>query len=101
MKYANHYGYTDINPFEIVKSVSPKCFEIRKMDAEKNPAVKTTFTPGGFSAHSDNAQDWFITSNEENPVIRIRLNVKGVWKDKRGNRYGLSETPTKYYDYNF
>lgn len=98
--YANHYGWTDINPFEVVKVISDKTIEIRAMDAEKNPAVKTNFEIGGFSAHSDNAQDWFITSNQNNPVVRIRLGKKG-WKDKYGNRYGLADKPTKFYDYNF
>ena len=99
-QYANHYGWSDVNPFEVVRVVSAKTLEIRAMDAVKNPEVKTSFQIGGFSAHSDNVQDWFITSNEENPVFRIRLGKRG-WKDKHGHRYGLSDKPVKFYDYNF
>lgn len=99
-QYANHHGWTDINPYEVIKAVSEKTLEIRAMAAEKNPAVKTSFEIGGFSAHSDNAQDWFITSDESKPIIRIRLGKRG-WKDKNGNRFYLADQPTKFYDYNF
>jgi hypothetical protein len=60
------------------------------------------FVPGGFSAVclNDHQQKWFITSNETEPVIRIRLGKNG-WKDKHGRRFGLADEPVKYYDYNF
>ena len=100
-RFANHHGYTDVDPFEIVRVVSGATIEIRAMDAEKDPSVKTSFEIGGFSAHSDNAQKWNITSNEANPTIRIRLHKNGKWKDKYGRRFVLSENPRKFYDYNF
>ena len=101
MKYANHYGYSDVNPFEVVRIISDKTIEIREMDAVKDESVKTGFGVGGFSAHSDNVQKWIITSNSNNPVIRIRLHKGGRWKDAHGNKYGLSDEPRKFYDYNF
>jgi hypothetical protein len=101
MKYANHHGWSDVNPYEVINHISEKTIEIRAMDAEKNPAVKTQFEIGGFSAFSDNAQEWFITSNVERPIIRIRKNVKGIWQDKYRNKYYLSDKPCKFYDYNF
>jgi len=115
-KFANHLGYTDINPYEVVKVVSDKCLEIRAMEAEK---VKwdMKIIQGGFSHHVQNQdeQKWNITSNQNNPTIRIRLNKCGQqydrmtksykpvygWKDKYGNRYKLSNEPIKFYDYNF
>ena len=100
MKYANYHGYSDIDPFEVVRVVSDKTIEIREMTAEQNPAVKPTFTVGGFSAHSDNVQDWFIKSNPANPVIRIRLGKHG-WKDAHGRKFRLADEPRKFYDYNF
>jgi len=100
MNYANHYGWSDVNPYEVIRVVSEKCLEIREMDAEKDPSVVTGFVVGGFSAHSDNAQEWFIKSNPNNPVIRIRLNKKG-WQDKYGKRFKLADKPVKFYDYNF
>lgn len=103
MNYANHYGYSDVNPFEIVRRVSDKTIEIREMDAERDPEWKPEFHVGGFSAHCSNQheQRWNITSNPENRVIRIRLSKSGVWKDAHGRKFGLSDQPVKFYDYNF
>lgn len=103
MNYANQYGWSDVNPFEVVKVISDKTMEVREMDAERDESVKLEFHVGGFSAHCSNQRDqkWFIKSNPENGVIRIRLSKTGVWKDKHGRKYGLSDTPIKFYDYNF
>ena len=102
MLYANHYGWSDVNPFEVVRKVSDKTLEIRAMDAERSANWKPEFIPGGFSGICVNNgdQEWDIKSNENNPVIRIRLGKKG-WKDAHGRRFGLSEKPIKHYDYNF
>ena len=101
MNYANHYGYSDVNPYEVVRVISDKTIEIREMDYEKDESVKTTFVAGGFSAVSDNAQKWKIFSNPANEVVRIRLHKNGGWKDKHGRRFGLANEPQKFYDYNF
>jgi hypothetical protein len=100
-KFANMVGYSDVEPFEIVRRISDKTIEIREMDAERDESVKMEFIPGGFSAHCSNQHDqkWFIKSNPSNPVIRIRLGKKG-WMGKRG-RYVLDSKPIKFYDYNF
>ncbi len=115
-KFANYLGYTDINPYEVVRVVSDKCLEIRAMNAE---AIKwdKKIVQGGFSHRVVNQDDqqWDITSNEANPIVRIRLNKSGQkydretksfidaygWKDKDGARYSLSNKPIKFYDYNF
>jgi len=115
-KFANYLGYTDINPYEVVRVVSDKCVEIRAMDAEKIKWDMKIYQ-GGFSHHVANQDDqkWNITSNEANPIVRIRLNKSGNtydretksykpcydWKDKYGARYSLSNKPIKFYDYNF
>lgn len=72
------------------------------MHAERDPSVKLEFVPGGFSAIclNDRDQEWFITSDESAPVIRIRLGKNG-WKDKFGRRYELADEPVKFYDHNF
>ena len=102
MKYANHYGWSDVNPFEVVRVVSAKTLEIRAMEAERDPTWKPEFILGGFAGHCINQgeQEWLIKSNEQNPVVRIRLGKKG-WKDAHGRRFGLSDKPIKFYDYNF
>lgn len=103
MKYANQYGYSDVNPYEVIRSVSEKCLEVRAMEAERDGSVKLEWAAGGFAGHCVNQRDqkWFIESNASNPVIRIRLNKSGIWKDKYGNKYDLSDVPVKFYDYNF
>ena len=100
--YANHLGYTDINPFEVVRKISDKTIEIREMNAERDTSVKLEFHAGGFSAHCSNQRDqrWHITPDPDAPVIRIRLGKQG-WKDKYGRRFDLSDKPIKFYDYNF
>jgi hypothetical protein len=101
-KFANHHGYSDVNPYEIVRVISDKTIEVRKMNAERDKSVKLDFHVGGFFAHCSNQRDqkWFITSDESAPIIRIRLGKNG-WKDKWGNRFDLADQPRKFYDYNF
>jgi hypothetical protein len=103
MNYANRYGYSDIEPFEIVRRVSDRTIEIRRMDYARDESVKLEFIVGGFAAHCANQreQKWHITSNPEHAVIRIRLQKNGTWKDAGGNRYKLDAEPCRFYDYNF
>ena len=102
MNYANHYGYSDVYPFEVVKVVSDKTVEIREMDAERDDSVRLEWAVGGFAGHCTNQRDqkWNIKSNCENPVVRIRLGKQG-WKDKHGRKFGLSEQPVRFHDFNF
>ena len=101
MNYANKIGYTDIDPYEIVSRLTEKSIEIRAMDCEQDMSVKPSFQIGGFSAHSNNAQKWFITSSDKNEVFKIRLHKDGRWYDKHGHRFSLSDKACKHYDYNF
>lgn len=102
MNYANRYGYSDVNPFEIVRRISDKTIEVREMNAERDPSWKPEVVPGGFSFVflNNNTQKWIITSDESRKPVRIRLGKNG-WKDSHGNRYDLSDKPVKFYDYNF
>jgi hypothetical protein len=56
----------------------------------------------GFAARvvNQNDQHWTITVDETAPVERIRLNKKGEWRNERG-QFKLSDTPVKFYDFNF
>jgi hypothetical protein len=101
--FANHYGYSDVSPFEVIKIVSDKTIEVREMDAEKDDSVKMEWAVGGFASHCINLHDqkWHITSNAQNPVVRIRLGKSGAWKDRHGRLFGLVDQPVKFYDYNF
>lgn len=103
MQYANHIGYSDVNPFEIVRRISDRTIDVREMEATRDESVKLEFHAGGFSAHCSNQRDqrWHITSDESAPITRIRLQKSGDWKDKHGRRFSLSDHPIKFYDYNF
>lgn len=101
--FANRLGYSDIHPYEVVRRVSDKTIEIREMSARRDEAWKPEFVAGGFSAHCTNQdrQQWIITSNPAAPVIRIRKQKDGQWKDASGARFGLTADPVKFYDFNF
>jgi hypothetical protein len=102
MKYANQLGYSDVEPYEVVKVISEKTIEIRAMDTEALP-WKRDFHPGGFFGHTSNQneQKWNITSNENNPVFRIRLSKNKGWRSAGGSRFQLADKPRKFYDFNF
>lgn len=104
MKYANYHGYSDVTPFEVVRVVSDKCIEVREMDCEKDDSVKLDFQVGGFSAHCTNQRDqkWVMTSNETNPVTKVRWSkANNRWQDAHGRRFIPNDKPVKFYDYNF
>lgn len=105
MKYANKICHTDVEPYEVIKVISEKTIEIRKMKCDKDPSYKPEFVVGGFSAiclnNTESQQKWIIESDPERDVIRIRKQKNGKWKDKWGNRFSLSDSPRKFYDYNF
>ncbi len=102
-QYANRLGWTDVEPYEIVKTVTGRTVEIRQMNAERDKTFKLEWIPGGFAGHAvnQNQQRWIITSNPDAQVVRIRLHKDGHWYDRYRNRYALSDTPRKFYDYNF
>lgn len=103
MKFANRHGYSDVDPFEIVKVVSDKTIEVRAMDAERDPSWKPEFLAGGFAGHCTNqfSQKWFITPNESNPVYRLRLRKDGYFHHPQLGKFRLSYKAVKFYDYNF
>lgn len=103
-KFANQIGYSDVNPYEIVRVVSDKTIEIRQMEAELANKEDLKHVVGGFSGVCINqgVQEWNITSNESCPVLRIRFSkAKNRWQSKGGRRFVLSDAPRKFYDFNF
>ena len=103
--FANNALYSDVEPFEIVRVVSDKTIEVRAMDAEMADDWKPNMVSGGFAFHCTNNNDqrkaWVITSNEANPVVRIRKQKNGTWYNKSNGRFFLAEQPAKKYDFNF
>ena len=100
--HANHSGWSDVHPYEIVRVVSPKTIEIRVMDAELDENWKPEIIAGGFAGHCTNqgAQKWAYKSNPDYTVIRARLRKDGYFHSANG-RHVLSKTPYKFHDYNF
>lgn len=101
--HANYFGYSDIDPYEIIRHVTDKTIEIRRMNAQRN--FTPNIIPGGFAGHCTNNteddQSWIITPDTSAQIFRIRKHKNGQWKDAKGNRYGLDMKPRKFYDYNF
>jgi len=102
-KYANFHGYTDVEPCEVVRVVSDRTLEIRRMEADLDPDWSPRYIPGGFSAFciNNSEQEWIIFRNEDNSVFRVRLHKDQKWYDKHGSCYVLSDMPRKFHDYNF
>ena len=102
-EYANLTMWSDVDPYEVIETRTPKKKIIRAMSAELDKDWKPEVIPGGFLGHCTNqhTQKWNITSCEESKQFPIRLHKDGWWRDKRGARYRLSDKPVKFYDYNF
>lgn len=100
-KYACHYLHTDVHAYEIVKVVSDKTLEVRKIDTDHNIAHLKQYA-GGFFGHVAEQRNQKVTyaANPNNEVIRIRKKKNGGWGHK-GCRFGLQEKPYAFYDFNF
>lgn len=101
--HANHYSYSDITPFEIIRKVGAKTIEIRRMKSKLINGDELKFHVGGFAANcsNQNIQKYEYSSDETMPVERVRLQKDGTWKDKYGCKYRLDTKPVRFYDYNF
>ena len=102
MNYANHHGYSDVHPYEIIRWVSEKTIAIREMSAERIGASDLGFAPGGFVGHCSrqDEQRYSYSPNTEAPIIRMRLRKNGQWHSIYG-RHIISDAPKKFYDFNF
>ena len=101
--HASYYGYSDVHAYEIVKIISDKTIEVRQM-ATKHDISHLTQHVGGFSAHTENQRNQKVTyaSEPNNPVIRIRRKKNNPERWGHGNlRFGLTQAPYAFYDYNF
>lgn len=103
-KYCNHHMWTDVAPYEVVKTISAITVEVRAMKYEQTK-FPSDFHPGGFVGHfADNrqGQDYEYSSDETNPVIRIRFSkAKRRWFSADGRKFFMSDAPYRFYDYNF
>ena len=101
-KYANQVGYSDVNPYEVIRECTSRKIIVRRMSTNLITPAKMLGL-GGFSAVFDNStQKWECVSNKNYPEIAIRFSKKrNGWYDKFNNKYSLNDVPVKIYDYNF
>jgi hypothetical protein len=102
--YANAVLYSDVEPFEVTRIISKTCVEIRALSYTQTRTPQD-FHAGGFSGHyADNreGQAYTYESNPHGQVLRIRLTKRG-WRagGMNGIRFTMSDTPVRFYDYNF
>jgi hypothetical protein len=106
MKYANRYGYSDVHAHEIVRKVSDKTIEVRRLKAtllngfSSGEPDALQFSPGGFCGHTSGEQRYAFSSDETAKVFRIRKGKFG-WQSAHGTRFRLSDEPHEHYDFNF
>lgn len=100
--FCNMHGYSDIHPLEIVRVVSNKTLELRRVEATLDPNFKCDVSIGGFVGHTNNnhAQSYTYEADTEAPTIRVRRDKNGNWKN-HGAKFYLSTEPEKFHDYNF
>lgn len=101
--FVNRHGYSDVEPFEVIKTISPICVEVRAMKTVQTKFPKD-FHVGGFVGHfADNreGQEYEYTSNPDAIVFRLRWSrAKRQWQSQ-GSRFRMADKPYKFYDYNF
>lgn len=105
-KYANRYGWSDIEPYEVVEERTPNMYKIRWMKSvqteESKKRLSDSFIAGGFCGHYDNdLQEWNCTSCEDYECFTIRRHKDGNWYDIYHRKYSISNKPIKFYDFNF
>ena len=104
--YANHSGWSDVRPYEVIEVRTENKVVIRKMNVERKEGWKPEFVSGGFAGHCINNENqhsaWDITSDKNGREVTIRFSkAKCQWQDKHGNRYFMSDEPVYHYDFNF
>lgn len=105
-KYANRYGWSDIEPYEVVEERTPNMYKIRWMKSvqteESKKRLSESFVAGGFCGHYDNdLQEWNYTPCEDSECFTIRRHKDGNWYDVYRRKYVISDRPIKFYDFNF
>lgn len=102
-QYANHIGYSDVTPYEIIAiSKSGKKITIRAMAAERDLEWKPEWNIGGFVANcsNQNDQNWKIEPDENGLVLEARLRKDGCFHSPMG-RHKIADAPRRFYDFNF
>lgn len=105
--HATMIGYSDRKAHEIIRHISDKTIEIRRLNAKLLNGTRSgesdalEFTPGGFVGHTSGTQRYEFSQDEKARTFRIRKHSNGKWKDAHGQTYVLAMQPYEFYDFNF
>lgn len=101
--YANRIGFSDVEPYEVVRTISETTIEVRQMSVIRNPAWTPDARVGGFVANvaNNNEQRWTIVPNENGSLVRLRRRKNGNWHSAGGCRFMIEAEPRMFYDFNF
>ena len=95
--YCNEHFYTDVHPYEVIKVISDKKVEVRRMKEirKTQPIIQI----GGFGGHCINNREieYDYESLPDAPTKVIKLHKKG-WNF---GQFRMSDHPVYFYDYNF
>lgn len=99
--YANRYGYSDVEPHEVVHVIASNKVVIRRMSCTLRNIA--TATPGGFAGHTDNqTQCWEVKPDPYGCRYTCRWNeAKKQWITDNGFVVKMADKPVKFYDFNF
>lgn len=102
-QFFNHIGYSDTSPYEVIRRAGDKTYEVRAMKVEADESWKPEFVSGGYAGRcvNQNEQKWVYNVDTQGEVVRVRLHKDGAWRDAYGRRFLPSETPKRFYDFNF
>ena len=96
-KYLNQVLWSDVNPIGKIVDIKGKTKVIvQPVKAGPNKA-KMEFIPGGFSAHCTNMYDQHYDFIERGEMFEISLSNSSM----KRSFLGISDYPSKHYDYNF
>jgi len=101
-EYANHYGWSDVTPYEVIKTISAQTVEVRELRAVQTVFPKE-WVSGGFAGHcvDNHNQKYEYHQEPGNPIKRIRWSkAKNNWY-YHGMKFLMEDNPYKHYDYNF
>ena len=102
--YFSKISWSDVNPFELVRTRANTIAVIRPMKVEKHPDWSPEIIPGGFTGHCVNQEEqkWLYESDPEGYEIEVRWSkARNAWFDKGGNKYYNANEPKYIYDFNF
>ena len=96
-KYINQYLWSDVNPIGKIVGVKGKTKVLVQPVVAGPNKTKMEYIPGGFFAHCTNMYDQKYDFFEQGQVFELSLSNSSM----KRKFLGISDHPSKHYDYNF